>query len=339
MLPAAPLLVAGLRKAVWLSGDGEVSELEPAVAAGSARRPHRSCVTPRRRPGGSACDPFPAYDLLELVSPSSRPAGFCIADGPRGLADALALDDGAGGATDGPPDDLDRRGLCALCGDAAIRLLVRTVRASRVGRQGSAVSPQAIAWAMAKAGLVAGGRPYCAALERASGPTTSHDGRPRREIGLEVWLGAPSGMERDMPREPPPGSASGRSGGSPRTGWPTCSMRSRRSRGRSQADYASAATAGLRRRADAPGEPQFRTRRGGHRRRQDARATSSPASVWAEKNEAARSGYRPTRGTCSTRSIRNSTGCSPDPRRQIATGSWCARDGKTISACSTCRTR
>jgi len=81
--PAAPVLVARLTEALWLTTDGEVERIRPEEAARrvSARAPllvHMP-ATARRLGRG----PFQAYDLLELFA-FAHPARFCLPT-PRGV--------------------------------------------------------------------------------------------------------------------------------------------------------------------------------------------------------------------------------------------------------------
>ena len=66
-LPDTPTLVVGVSRAVWLSSDGEIEEMDRREAAGRVRddAPPMLCHGPAvaRRLG---IDPFPALDLLEL---------------------------------------------------------------------------------------------------------------------------------------------------------------------------------------------------------------------------------------------------------------------------------
>ena len=86
---AAPALVVGARRAVWVSGEGEIEELALADVAVrlDGETPlvcHARNVA--RRLNRSA---FPALDLLELFA-FVLPARFCLPS-PRGLARALGL--------------------------------------------------------------------------------------------------------------------------------------------------------------------------------------------------------------------------------------------------------
>src|SRR5579875_501181 len=87
---AAPALAAGLRKAAWLSADGEIEILtapEAAQRVGLSPKPlvcHAPATAQRLN-----VERFAALDLLELYA-FVRPASFCLPT-PRGLAQALDL--------------------------------------------------------------------------------------------------------------------------------------------------------------------------------------------------------------------------------------------------------
>ena len=90
----APALVVGARRAVWVSGEGEIEELSPQdVTPRLARETPLVCHARNvaRRLGGRT---FAALDLLELFA-FVLPARFCLPS-PRGLARALALELPAG---------------------------------------------------------------------------------------------------------------------------------------------------------------------------------------------------------------------------------------------------
>ncbi|MGH6947366.1 MAG: ATP-dependent DNA helicase, partial [Kiloniellales bacterium] len=83
-------MVAGWRRATWLSAEGEIEALAPEeVAARAAESPPLVCHAPAsaRRLGIAA---FPALDLLELFA-FVRPGQF-VAPTPRALAVALSLE-------------------------------------------------------------------------------------------------------------------------------------------------------------------------------------------------------------------------------------------------------
>ncbi|MDH3911979.1 MAG: ATP-dependent DNA helicase [Rhodospirillales bacterium] len=181
-LPDAPVLVAGFAEAAWLGEDGEIATLKPEAAAGRARAAApmlcHALATARRL----ACDPFPAYDVLELYA-FVRPASFA-APTPRGLAAALGL---------APPHGLEDQ--AAALREVAARLL------GELAARGAGRDPDAaeIAWTMARAGW-RWGPAALAALGFAEGRPG-----PRRGVGLRVWERLPSWSEQAP--EPPPGSA------------------------------------------------------------------------------------------------------------------------------------
>jgi ATP-dependent DNA helicase DinG len=180
-LPEAPVLVVGLERAAWLAADGEIATLAAAEAASRALDdPPILChaTAAARRLG---CEPFPAYDVLELFA-FVRPARFA-APTPRGLAAALGLPQ---------PGDLEAQATALF--EAAARLLVE------LAARGAERDPDAaeIAWTMARAGW-RWGPAVLAALGFAEGRPG-----PRRGIGLRVWERLPAWSEHAP--EPPPGS-------------------------------------------------------------------------------------------------------------------------------------
>ena len=94
MLPAQPALVAGVRRAAWLTADGEIETPPLAEAAkcltsgpGPAVRPVVcDAKTTAKRLGIGT---FAAFDVLELYA-FVRPARFVLPT-PRGVAQALGL--------------------------------------------------------------------------------------------------------------------------------------------------------------------------------------------------------------------------------------------------------
>ena len=129
------------------------------------------------------CDPFPAYDILELFA-FVRPARFA-APTPRGLAVALGLPQ---------PDDAETAAL--VLRRAAGQLLIE------LAARGAARDPDAaaIAWAMARGGW-RWGPEVLGALGLASGDTQPD----RRAAGLKVWERLPEWREEGP--EAAPGSA------------------------------------------------------------------------------------------------------------------------------------
>ena len=255
-LPDTPTLVVGVTRAVWLSSDGEIEEMDRREAAGRVRddAPPMVCHGPAvaRRLG---IDPFPALDLLELFA-FVRPAVFCIPT-PRGLAQALDLD---------PPESL-LDGATSLR-RAATRLL------GELSDDSLARGASATARAMADGGWLWGD----AVLDRLG---ATRNERMRSPVsGLDVWRDVAEWSEHAPP--PPPG------------GEPVSPAEARQrladllggaSEERpSQADYASAAAAAFLPRERA-GEPRFVLAEAGTGVGKTI-GYLSPASVWAEKNDA-----------------------------------------------------
>ena len=89
LLPEAPILVAGLSEALWVTPEGEAARLAPAAAAERARAGAPLLCHGRATARRLGIEPFPAYDLLELYA-FVRPAAFCTPT-PGGLATALGL--------------------------------------------------------------------------------------------------------------------------------------------------------------------------------------------------------------------------------------------------------
>ncbi len=183
VLPDAPLLVAGIRRAARLSPDGEIEILKPAAAALGAREtPPVLCHGPAtaRRLG---VDPFPALDLLELYA-FVRPARF-VTPTPRGLAGLFGLPE---------PRDLEQSVL--VLREAMVQLL------GELAARGERRDPDAreIAWSLARAGW-RWGPPVLAALGVSDG-----DG-PKRTgwRSLAVWERL--GEWQETAPEPAPGNA------------------------------------------------------------------------------------------------------------------------------------
>ncbi|NUB14452.1 ATP-dependent DNA helicase, partial [Azospirillum brasilense] len=134
-LDDAPALVAGARRVVLLTGDGEVEELPPAAAVKRARRQPPLVCHARAMARRLGTEPFAAFDLLGLFA-FVLPARFCVPT-PRGLAEALDLP-----IPDGLEDD-------ALALHRAGRKLLGLLGAP--GREGAS-GPVALAWEMGGAG-------------------------------------------------------------------------------------------------------------------------------------------------------------------------------------------
>ena len=171
----APALAVGVRRAVWLSEDGEIEVLTLDQAAQRAQsQPPLVCHRPSvaRRLG---IPPFPAYDLLELFA-FARPAQFCLPT-PNGLADALAI---------GRPDDLEGQAICLMqVAETLLAALPATKGAQRAAR---------LAMTMARAGW-RWGPAVLAALPQ--------DSAAKDPLGgLDAWV-AVEGWSESAP-EPPP---------------------------------------------------------------------------------------------------------------------------------------
>ncbi|AUG52081.1 ATP-dependent DNA helicase [Thalassospira marina] len=180
--PNAPVMVAGLRHAVFLTPDGEIEEMQLAAAARRARdeRPivvHMPASAKRLR-----LDGFHAHDLLELFA-FVRPAQFCVPT-PRGIA--LATGQRAA-------DDLI--GQAEAMAEAMKRLL-QELAVLPAERRARALS---IAWPMAR-GQWPWGVPVLAALG------ADGDGPHRFAVyeGLKVWKKLGEWSEHAPP--PPPGN-------------------------------------------------------------------------------------------------------------------------------------
>lgn len=180
-LPAAPMLAVGLTRAVWLDQDGELNELSLRDAAAKARQEAPILCHAKAAARRLGCDPFPAYDLLELFA-FVRPARFCTPT-PRGLANELGLL---------TPESLDAD--VSALPQIALALL-RELAAHSSRRDPSA---RDIAWAMAQTGW-RWGPAVLSAVEVAGGGDERHRAR-----GLHVWDFLSEWNE--VPPSAPPGS-------------------------------------------------------------------------------------------------------------------------------------
>ncbi|NUB28845.1 ATP-dependent DNA helicase, partial [Azospirillum brasilense] len=178
-LDDAPALVAGARRVVLLTGDGEVEELPPAAAVKRARRQPPLVCHARAMARRLGTEPFAAFDLLELFA-FVLPARFCVPT-PRGLAEALDLP-----IPDGLEDD-------ALALHRAVRKLLGLLGAP--GRE-EASDPVAFAWEMGRAGWL-WAPAVLAALGKPDGPE-----KGAGRAGLRVWTRIKEWQ--DGPPEPPP---------------------------------------------------------------------------------------------------------------------------------------
>ncbi|MAF95102.1 MAG: helicase [Rhodospirillaceae bacterium] len=187
MLPAQPALVAGVRRAAWLTTDGEI---ESPPLAEAARRltpgsgpPVRPVVcdakTTAKRLGLS---PFAVFDVLELYA-FTRPARFVLPT-PRGVAQALGL---------ALPGTLEREAESLLASAAAL-LAELSERAAGPGD----AQALPIAWAMTTSGWPWGSAVLAAlGAEGAAMPKNAAAGLNIFHL-LDEW--------QDRAPEPPPGT-------------------------------------------------------------------------------------------------------------------------------------
>jgi len=184
LVPRAPVLVAGLREALWLDPDGEIEAMALADARG--RVEHETPMVCHARALARRLDvaAVAALDLLELFA-FVHPARFCVPT-PRGLAEALGLP---------PPGNMPEA--CVSLVTAARALLEQLAEE---------IDPEAraIAKVMDRGGWL-WGPAVLAALP------SSEPGTLRRAAGLRVWTrlqewseaapAPPAGDEAVMPEE------------------------------------------------------------------------------------------------------------------------------------------
>ena len=181
-LPRQPALVAGVKSCAWLSGDGEIENLDAATA----RRRLGDDVVPivcHARATARRLDtgPFRALDILELFA-FVHPARFALPT-PMGISEALGL---------ALPTSTERAALSLM---ASARALLADLDG---GGRGSAGGDNAIAIATA---MAQAGWPWGPAVLAALGaPDGAHSGAARN--GLRVWTKLPDWQE--TPPEPPP---------------------------------------------------------------------------------------------------------------------------------------
>jgi len=175
-IPAAPALIAGVRRASWLSADGEIEDVTLADAAARARQtPPLVChakATAKRLKSKA----FPAFDLLELFA-FVRPAEFCLPT-PRGLAEALGLP---------IPQNKDSEAECLIA--SATALLVELADPERPPHRSTVF----IAGAMARGGWLWGE----AVLDALTDQNVNASERKLTE-GLKVWTGLKEWQDRTM---------------------------------------------------------------------------------------------------------------------------------------------
>ena len=253
-LPNAPVLVAGLREAAWLSPSGEFTRVSLREAAAWVRsRPPLLCHAPAtaRR---LDVDRFPAFDLLELFA-FVRPAQFCLPT-PRGLAQVLDLP---------PPADLDDQ---AATLHAAARALL-----GELAGQPQGARLRSIAWAMAR-----GGWPWGPVVLAALGLANAGDRQRHMVASLAVWDDLPEWAEQAP--EPAPGNVTVEPLEARRRLADLLGLGAEARP--QQADYASAASAAFRPR-DRIGEPNFVLAEAGTGVGKTL-GYIAPAGLWAERN-------------------------------------------------------
>ena len=255
LLPEAPILVAALSAAVWISPDGEVTHLDPEAAARRARDAAPILCHGRATARRLGLDPFPAYDLLELYA-FVRPATFCTPT-PRGLALALGLAE---------PAELEAAA-------ASLREAARALLAELAAAAPDRNAP-GIAWTLARAGWLWG--PSVLAALGQAGLEESARGR---DPGLAVWTRLPGWSDQAPP--PPPGqepvTASEARGRLAELLGAEAEPRPQ------QADYASAVSQAFAPRAEA-GAPNLVLAEAGTGVGKTL-GYIAPASLWAEKNQ------------------------------------------------------
>ncbi len=178
-LDDALAMVAGARKVVALSLDGEVEELTLAAAATRVRRRAPILCHGRAFARRLGVEGFPAFDVLELFA-FVHPARFCVPT-PRGLAEALDLP-----APDGHEGE-------ALALQRAVRRLLGDL--GEPGRE-EASDPVAFAWEMGRSGWL-WAPAVLAALGKPEGPE-----KGAARSGLRVWTRIKE-WEEGAPLPPP----------------------------------------------------------------------------------------------------------------------------------------
>jgi ATP-dependent DNA helicase DinG len=271
-LPAAPVLLAGIGRAVWIDPEaGEVLDLKPAEAARrAAARPPLLCharATARRLD----CEPFPAFDLLELFA-FVRPASFC-APTPHGLAQAL-----------GWPKPRDSEEAAAMLPGLARALLAELAARGggdpQHGLGGGDRDAPGAAWVMAQAGWL-WGPCVVQALGFGEGGATV----PKRNLGLRLWERLPDWEERPPRGAPGSAAVSGEEARARLAELLALGESGETEPRPQQADYAAAAAAAFAPR-DSEGEPQVVLAEAGTGTGKTL-GYLAPASLWAERNKAA----------------------------------------------------
>src|SRR5262245_37060176 len=254
--PQAPIVVARVTEAAWVTTAGEVERisLEEAARRVQSQPPILVHLPATARRLGR--EPFPAYALLQLFA-FVQPARFCLPT-PRGVIEAVGLT---------PPAALEDEALALI--ETARRLLARLADPAR------RPDPDlpAIAWTMTRAGWP-WGPAVLAALGHAPGDL------PAKAVGagLDAWRRLTEWSEHAP--EPPPGHHGG-SDAEARARLAQLVGEGAEARPQ-QADYASAASAAFQPRQRA-GEPAMVLAEAGTGVGKTL-GYVAPASLWAEKN-------------------------------------------------------
>lgn len=260
--PEIPVLVLGTRRAVWLSVDGEIDEIDIRTAARRARDEPPLLTHGRAAARRLDLRDLRAFDALELFA-FACPGQFCLPT-PRGLMTTLglgragSLEDQAMGLADAVPILLDR------ISKTATPILAELAQLMMAGD-----------WAW--------GPSVLAALGAAPLP-----GRPRRLTGLDIWSRLPE-WEEAGPIDPPshypvdPADARTRLAdlvqGRSRHGGEGAQTAEARPQ---QADYASAVSAAFAPK-QSPEEPNLVLAEAGTGVGKTL-GYLAPASLWAERN-------------------------------------------------------
>lgn len=261
-LPAAPVLVAGIGHALWIDAEGEVLSLDAREAARRAQQTPPLLVHARATARRLGVDPFPAFDLLELFA-FVRPASFC-APTPTGLAQALSA-----------PKPADSEAAAIALPGLARHLLAELGARGTTALGGDRDAP-GIAWLMARAGW-----PWGPFVVHALGIGEDGAGLPKRSLGFRVWERLPDWEER-----PPRGAPGTAPVGPAEARDRLASFLDEESEPRpQQADYAAAAAAAFAPR-EAEGEPRVVMAEAGTGTGKTL-GYLAPASLWAERNNAA----------------------------------------------------
>jgi ATP-dependent DNA helicase DinG len=264
LLPAAPALALGRRRAALVTPDGEVESLGLDEAAARVRAEGAVVCHARSVARRLGIEGFRAWDLLELWA-FARPASFCVPSA-KGLADALGLI---------PPEGLESE--AATLFEAARALLGVLARGPGEDER---TDPVAVAWAMGRGGEDGGGWPWTpavlAALGRPEGPDRARD-------AFAVWTRLPEWSEHAP--EPPPGHVPVAPEEARRrlADLVAAHVPGKRAEPRpQQADYAEAVSAAFRPREDA-GAPNTVLAEAGTGVGKTL-GYLAPATLWAEKN-------------------------------------------------------